>query len=593
MKKYIIAVVFSCVVAFLQAQKIPAPDLQCIVNDAVSANITLSWTNQGNPCGGTFNGYKIFASTTKGGPYSLKATVTTESQTSYVDVGALGISQTWFYYMEADYTCPGLSTAQSDTVDNSPPVIPAIVNVDVQPDGHVQFTWEVSPSPQTHKYIVYYYLNNNGNATGIPLDSTTGRNTNTYLDTKGDPTTQSLLYTVAAKDSCNKISAFNDNAHRTIFLEFKTSSCERNITLSWTKYINWPKGVKEYRVIVSKNLGPYEVVGVVDSATQTFSYTGFNDKDTLCITVAAVSAADTNIISHSNYRCMLPLIVQAPTFVDIINATVNLDNTISVTWLVDSTSELLYHQVDNSINGNVYSMASQYKVTLPLTEVQNFTDSFSAPQLNSVYYKITEIDSCSAKYSSAPVRTINLIGELSDYYQTALSWNNFELDSIEVLYYNLYRDYGPGYQLIRTFQPGTNDFNDSLQVFLAEKGKFCYRIEAVYGIKVNGFSDTLSSFSNVLCIDHRPIIYIPNAFAPYGVNSIFKPTIIFGDPSNYSMLIFNRWGAKIFESNAPAVGWDGTQGGKDVQQGAYAYLIRFTASDGTSVERKGMVMLVK
>ncbi len=596
MKKYIIALVFSCVVAFLQAQQIPAPDIQCVVNDAVSANITINWSVQlnANPCGGTFNGYKIYGATTKGGPYSLKATVTTESQTSYTDLGALGVSQVWFYYMEADYTCPGLTSAQSDTVDNNPPAVPGIVSVDVQPNGEILFNWEVSPSPQTDKYIVYYYLNNNGNPTGIPLDSTAGRTNTNYLDTKGDPTTQSLLYTVAAKDSCHKISAFNDNAHRTMFLEYKTSACERNITLSWTKYINWPKGVLEYRVLVSKNSAPYETVGTVDSNTVNFSYTGFNDQDNLCITVLAISAADTNVRSHSNYRCLLPLIVQEPTYLNIVNATVNFDNTVTVTWLVDPNAELLYHQVDNSINGNVYTLAKQYKVESPLNQSQTYIDSFSAPQNNSIYYRVSEVDSCSAKYVSTPVRTINLIGELSDYYQTALSWNDFELDSITILNYNLYRDYGNGYQLIRTFAPGTNDFNDSLQLYLNEKGKFCYRVEAVYTITLGTtYTATLSSFSNELCIDHRPIIYIPNAFAPYGVNSIFKPTIIFGDPANYSMLIFNRWGAKIFESNTPSIGWDGTQGGKDVTQGAYAYLIRFTASDGTPVERKGMVMLVK
>ena len=96
-----------------------------------------------------------------------------------------------------------------------------------------------------------------------------------------------------------------------------------------------------------------------------------------------------------------------------------------------------------------------------------------------------------------------------------------------------------------------------------------------------------------MCIIHRPIIYIPNAFAPEGVNNVFKPTIIYGAPKGYSMIIFNRWGGKIFESNDPSIGWDGNDHGKPATLGGYAYLIQFYADDGVLVERKGMVLLVR
>jgi gliding motility-associated-like protein len=135
---------------------------------------------------------------------------------------------------------------------------------------------------------------------------------------------------------------------------------------------------------------------------------------------------------------------------------------------------------------------------------------------------------------------------------------------------------------------------DSLQAFLQEKGVFCYRIEAVYDISVPGYQASgLSSWSNVQCIIHRPIIYIPNAFAPNGVNTIFKPTIIYGDPKGYVMIIYNRWGGKVFESNDPAIGWDGTDHGAQSPQGGYAYFIQFQADDGVIVERQGVVLLVR
>jgi gliding motility-associated-like protein len=169
------------------------------------------------------------------------------------------------------------------------------------------------------------------------------------------------------------------------------------------------------------------------------------------------------------------------------------------------------------------------------------------------------------------------------------------LDGATVSRYNLYRNYGAGWQKIRTFLPGTNAFRDSLYQFLSETGEFCYYIEAEYTLNLPDvpYTANLTSTSNVVCLYHRPIIYIPNAFSPNGVNQIFKPTIYFGDPANYSLTIFNRYGGRIFESTSPSVGWDGTDGGKPVQQGGYAYLIKFIAADGTNVERKGVVILIR
>lgn len=576
------------------AQVIPAPKLQCVINDALNSNVTLYWNNQGNPCGGTFNGYKIYAATTLAGPYTLVSTISNETQTSYIDLGKLSQGTQWFYYMEADYDCPGAQTLQSDTIENAPPATPKIVSVDVTPNNNVVINWEKSVSPQTKQYVLYYALPNNN---AQPFDTAQGINTVSAIDMVADPSIASIAYTIAAADSCEKISSFNIKPQRTMLLEYQTSLCERSINLKWSPYQNWDAGVKEYRVWVSKNSQPYKIAGVTDTSAQVFSYTDFRDGDTLCISIIAVNAGDTNIISHSNYACFVPTIVRSPNYLYPVNATVNLDNTVALTWLVDEDAELYYYQVDVSNNGSQFLLLKQYSPGTPLSQFESYIDSSSLPQNNSIYYRMRAIDSCNNKFPSTDsIATVNLNGELLDYYVAGLYWNDFAAKFTNILYWNLYRDIGTGngFQLLKTLSAGTNETTDSLHSFLAEKGQFCYRIEAVYEIDISGiYTDTLSSFSNQFCIDHRPIIYIPNAFAPNGVNNIFKPTIIFGSPSNYNMTIWNRWGAKIFESNSVDIGWDGTQHGKDVQMGAYAYLIKFEASDGVHVERKGMVMLVK
>jgi gliding motility-associated-like protein len=59
------------------------------------------------------------------------------------------------------------------------------------------------------------------------------------------------------------------------------------------------------------------------------------------------------------------------------------------------------------------------------------------------------------------------------------------------------------------------------------------------------------------------------------------------------MDIFDRYGGKIFETHDPDGSWDGTDGGHPVEQGGYAYLIKFTALDGTPIERKGIVLMIR
>lgn len=89
----------------------------------------------------------------------------------------------------------------------------------------------------------------------------------------------------------------------------------------------------------------------------------------------------------------------------------------------------------------------------------------------------------------------------------------------------------------------------------------------------NGCRDTTIS---VITIKEELIFYIPNTFTPDGneFNQVFLPVFTAGfDPFNYSLVIFNRWGEKVFESHDPTIGWDGTYGGKMCQDGTYTWEI--------------------
>ena len=82
-------------------------------------------------------------------------------------------------------------------------------------------------------------------------------------------------------------------------------------------------------------------------------------------------------------------------------------------------------------------------------------------------------------------------------------------------------------------------------------------------------------------VEDELIYYVPNTFTPDDdvYNPTFKPIFTSGfDPYVYNLLIFDRWGEILFESKNYQVGWDGTYGGKLVQDGTYIWVIRFNNS---------------
>lgn len=91
-------------------------------------------------------------------------------------------------------------------------------------------------------------------------------------------------------------------------------------------------------------------------------------------------------------------------------------------------------------------------------------------------------------------------------------------------------------------------------------------------------------------------LYIPNAFTPNrdGKNEVFMPRGIIGTNTDFEMIIFNRWGEKLFVSTDLNNGWDGTHKNENVPVDVYIYKV--TVADKTSDVSKvyvGRVSLIR
>lgn len=86
---------------------------------------------------------------------------------------------------------------------------------------------------------------------------------------------------------------------------------------------------------------------------------------------------------------------------------------------------------------------------------------------------------------------------------------------------------------------------------------------------------------------------VPNSFSPNGdgVNDILY--VRGNNMSQLRLIIYNRYGQKVFESNSMNEGWDGTMNGKELNAGVFGYYLEANFTDGTQKVEKGDITLVR
>jgi gliding motility-associated-like protein len=89
-------------------------------------------------------------------------------------------------------------------------------------------------------------------------------------------------------------------------------------------------------------------------------------------------------------------------------------------------------------------------------------------------------------------------------------------------------------------------------------------------------------------------ILMPTGFTPNndGLNDIFRVKYPFA-VKTFHMLVYNRWGEKVFETNNMREGWDGYWKGELSLQGVYVWVISFTDTNNKPQQLKGTVTLIR
>ena len=108
--------------------------------------------------------------------------------------------------------------------------------------------------------------------------------------------------------------------------------------------------------------------------------------------------------------------------------------------------------------------------------------------------------------------------------------------------------------------------------------------------------DCESSITQEVMVLQDYYSYTPNIFTPNndGINDTFSPSLFNIDTNTYNLVIFDRWGNKIFETTNYSEGWNGKlKNGSHSHADVYSYKIIYNTNRGVQKEEKGRLLMVR
>jgi len=88
-------------------------------------------------------------------------------------------------------------------------------------------------------------------------------------------------------------------------------------------------------------------------------------------------------------------------------------------------------------------------------------------------------------------------------------------------------------------------------------------------------------------------IYLPNAFTPNGDGENDVLFLRGKGIESFTLVIYNRWGNKVFETNSLTYGWDGTFKGNVLNPAVFVYVVDVTFVNGETTTEKGNISIIK
>ena len=466
--------------------------------------------------------------------------------------------------------------------DFTPPLPPKIDSVSINASNQTIIGLSPSASADASCYVVY----KKQGFSFIAIDTVCGNFPVLYLNLSSNPNNDFETYSIASIDSCGNISTIGQSQN-TLFLRHTFDLCSRSVRLGWNPYINMKNTLAQYEIYYSENSGPYLLSGT--TTLTNYVHNNLNQNSSYSFFVRAVNS-NRSASSTSNTISFFAKAQPVPTFSYVKSVSVTESEDIRISIKADSLNYFSGIEIYKATDPNNTFILLGYLNRNALGEY-SITDYDVNPDEENYYYKALIIDSCGLRsVESSYSKSILLTAKANNNRTNLLNWTSYENYLGNVDKFNIYRSVNDVFNTtpVATVSGTTRTYLDDVKELTDFEGKFGYYVQAVEG-DGNPYFLKEESNSNRVITYHEDSIFIPNAFVPKGINSVFLPITQFVEKTEYSMSIYDRWGQLIWTSKDETEGWkgDGFEGG------LYGYVIEFKNALGVYRKYSGTVLLIR
>lgn len=469
--------------------------------------------------------------------------------------------------------------------DKDPPKSPVFTFVTInQANGNTEMTWTLSPDNDVAGYVIYLYKDKEGYA----IDTIFNPAATFYSVFRPFTAFYSESYVIAAIDSSGNISPLS-NELSTIFTDNKIDTCNNRINIFWNKYLSVPVKVTGYDIFASVNSGTYYLAGHVTENTTSFSIGNYINNAGYCFIVKAI--LENGLVSGSNKKCVNVKTQIPPLWINADFATISTEGAVLLSFTIDPMAETDNYIIERKSGYNgFFQQISQIRTNLK--SIMYTDKSGDKGKVN--FYRISAYNICNVKVMTSNEASNILLGVQNTGNNIILTWNGYQRWNGTITSYRLFTDTGNGYTQTNMIQPSDTVFSLSIPdiMYSLTGGKVCFYLIASESGNPYGIAG--ESKSNDACLEIEEVITIPNVFSPDGdlKNDLFKPVLTF-TPSEYRLLVSNRQGKELFETNDYLEAWDGSDHGDPVAEGVYLWFLRIKTQEGRKISRTGTITVVK
>ncbi len=312
------------------------------------------------------------------------------------------------------------------------------------------------------------------------------------------------------------------------------------------------------------------------------SQTNYNDNNIDCATTYCYRLIDSynnGSFSTSAELCLDAISTDVPDPIAEITSSI-VDGEVTLLWDLPTGFTPDTYSIFRRVNRGQATLLEQITTN-------TYVDNTVGIPNNDYCYHLTYTDICgNTSLESITTCPVILTSPRADQQEVELTWTPYDgwINGVSEYIVEVLDEDG---NLLTSFSAGGSlGFRDNPLVH--ETQVIFYRIRAI-----SDHSPALESLSNLFRFQLEPLLFVPNAFSPNndGLNDTFEAKGKFFQ--TYRLLIFNRWGELIYESNNPDQGWDGTFNGNAMPAATYTYRVDVTDFLGISTLKQGTFLLIR